>query len=98
MKIGDQVRITEGRLRGRSANITDVVNGPPEHGGVAYFLLKAPTLPTGEYRAHAHEIELTHAREQGYTGDLCDKCGGCRMLRAGPCLKCDDCGETTGCG
>ena len=37
------------------------------------------------------------AREQGFTGDICDECGGSKMVRNGTCLKCNDCGSTTGC-
>jgi hypothetical protein len=34
----------------------------------------------------------------GYTGDVCDACGGARLRRGGTCLVCDDCGSTSGCG
>ena len=37
------------------------------------------------------------AREAGFTGDICMNCNGSKMRRNGTCLKCDDCGETTGC-
>ena len=37
------------------------------------------------------------ARELGFTGDICDECGGSKMVRNGTCLKCNDCGSTTGC-
>jgi ribonucleoside-diphosphate reductase alpha chain len=37
------------------------------------------------------------AREQGFTGDICGECGGSKMVRNGTCLKCNDCGSTTGC-
>ena len=37
------------------------------------------------------------ARERGYTGDICASCGSSQMRRNGTCLKCDACGETTGC-
>lgn len=30
------------------------------------------------------------------TGDVCWKCGSPNMQRAGPCLACRDCGETSG--
>lgn len=31
------------------------------------------------------------------TGEMCPKCGGLNMQRAGTCLCCQDCGETSGC-
>ena len=37
------------------------------------------------------------ARERGFTGDICDECGGSQMVRNGTCLKCNACGATTGC-
>ena len=37
------------------------------------------------------------ARERGFTGDICDDCGGSQMVRNGTCLKCNACGATTGC-
>jgi hypothetical protein len=40
----------------------------------------------------------TAAAAPGYTGDVCDACGGARLRRGGTCLVCDDCGSTSGCG
>jgi ribonucleoside-diphosphate reductase alpha chain len=37
------------------------------------------------------------ARELGFTGDICETCGGSQMVRNGTCLKCNECGSTTGC-
>jgi ribonucleoside-diphosphate reductase alpha chain len=37
------------------------------------------------------------AKERGFTGDICDDCGGSQMVRNGTCLKCNECGSTTGC-
>ena len=37
------------------------------------------------------------AREAGFTGDICDECGSSQMVRNGTCLKCNECGATTGC-
>jgi hypothetical protein len=37
------------------------------------------------------------ARESGYTGNACDKCGSVRVKRTGPCVVCEDCGENSGC-
>ena len=44
------------------------------------------------------EVEMRQmARESGFTGDICDECGGSQMVRNGTCLKCNSCGSTTGC-
>lgn len=37
------------------------------------------------------------ARIKGYEGDACPNCGALTLVRNGACLKCDSCGETTGC-
>ena len=37
------------------------------------------------------------ARIKGYEGDACADCGNFTLLRNGTCLKCDTCGNTTGC-
>jgi hypothetical protein len=45
-----------------------------------------------------HKIDRKQAVESGYTGDVCDVCGGLRLTRNGPCVKCEDCGASGGCG
>ncbi len=50
----------------------------------------APRLSTVEDRAR-------RARLCGYEGDPCRHCGQWTMVRNGTCLKCDTCGETSGC-
>lgn len=59
---------------------------------------------TGRFRAAWGEMVLPavgglqpSARDQGFTGDICTRCQGCRMRRNGACLLCADCGETSGC-
>ena len=37
------------------------------------------------------------AQLQGYEGDPCPGCGQFTLVRNGSCLKCNSCGETTGC-
>jgi ribonucleoside-diphosphate reductase alpha chain len=37
------------------------------------------------------------ARGLGYSGDACPSCGNFTLVRNGTCLKCNTCGETTGC-
>ena len=45
----------------------------------------------------AEQKRMRIARERGFTGDICATCGGSRMHRSGTCLKCAECGSTTGC-
>ncbi len=46
---------------------------------------------------HAREEQARIARLQGYTGDACPSCGNFTLVRSGTCLKCVNCGGTTGC-
>ena len=41
--------------------------------------------------------KVRQARLKGYEGDPCTNCGAFTMVRNGVCLKCDSCGETSGC-
>ncbi len=41
--------------------------------------------------------QIRQARLKGYEGDPCTNCGAFTMVRNGVCLKCDTCGETSGC-
>ena len=81
-------------LQGRQATVESVT----PYG----YVLTGTGVGTGQYRALASEVEpaagsVVHVREQGFTGDVCFKCGGAKMVRNGSCLLCVDCGETTGC-
>jgi ribonucleoside-diphosphate reductase alpha chain len=42
-------------------------------------------------------IRVSEARQMGYEGDPCDECGQLMMVRNGTCLKCLNCGATSGC-
>jgi ribonucleoside-diphosphate reductase alpha chain len=47
--------------------------------------------------AAAMSVEVSKARMQGYTGDMCPSCQSFTMVRNGSCLKCETCGGTSGC-
>ncbi|SUZ82355.1 uncharacterized protein METZ01_LOCUS35209 [marine metagenome] len=55
--------------------------------------LEASVAPLGSLEVRARQA----AKERGFTGDICDDCGGSQMVRNGTCLKCNECGATTGC-
>ena len=51
-----------------------------------------------EMKAAANlSAEVSKARAQGYTGDMCPSCQSFTMVRNGSCLKCMTCGATSGC-
>jgi ribonucleoside-diphosphate reductase alpha chain len=54
------------------------------------------TVPTPMATSVAERIRL--ARQKGYEGDPCSKCGQLTLVRSGACMRCDSCGETSGCG
>lgn len=71
----------------------------------AHLLTEAAA--TGRFRAAWHEMGPYGEGEtggkalsvvSGFTGDICGHCGGSRMIRAGACLCCQDCGTSGGCG
>lgn len=94
------------RLHGASAVIVE----PTEWGAI----VETEASGSGQYRASHDEMVIVEtnghksesslpgqrgvARQQGYTGDACDVCGSFRVLRSGPCLKCEECGTSGGCG
>jgi ribonucleoside-diphosphate reductase alpha chain len=41
--------------------------------------------------------QIVQARIKGYEGDPCPVCGSFTLVRNGSCMKCDTCGNTTGC-
>jgi ribonucleoside-diphosphate reductase alpha chain len=48
--------------------------------------------------AHSeHSEKIRVAKLQGYEGDPCGNCGAFTLVRNGVCLKCQSCGETSGC-
>jgi hypothetical protein len=103
MKEGDVVRLnTPDNLRLHMAQ--GVVKTITPWGA----FVNTPAAATGEYRALAAEMVpyaqvngparvQAQAKDQGYTGEMCNTCGGVRLRRNGPCLLCEDCGSTTGC-
>ena len=54
-------------------------------------------------QAHLKGIATTEldfdskASELGFSGDMCPECGSAMMVQNGKCLKCLNCGATTGC-
>jgi ribonucleoside-diphosphate reductase alpha chain len=41
---------------------------------------------------------IRQARLKGYEGDPCSNCQQMTLVRSGACMRCDTCGQTTGCG
>lgn len=60
------------------------------------MMTKAGVSHTPEVRANAEQMQ---ARAKGYTGDQCPNqyCKAFTLVRAGNCMKCESCGEQSGC-
>ncbi len=67
----------------------------------AEALENLPWSPTkAEARAEAKALaaeKRAEAKAQGYEGEACEECGNFTLVRNGTCLKCNTCGNTTGC-
>jgi hypothetical protein len=103
MRPGDAVRLVvpdNPRLDGAAATVEAL-----EEWGA---FVRTAAAATGRFRALWSEMlpqgpverngTVREARERGMTGDLCDRCGGCNVVRSGTCALCLDCGSTSGCG
>ena len=69
----------------RLLTVRSVVRAAPAFG--------SSLAPAGESVAE----KRAEARMKGYVGEACPECGNFTMVRNGTCLKCETCGETTGC-
>jgi ribonucleoside-diphosphate reductase alpha chain len=56
--------------------------------------------PRGGYQpvAGTEAEKIRQARQKGYEGDPCSNCGALMLVRSGACMRCDNCGQTGGCG
>jgi hypothetical protein len=72
-----------------------------EEPGVPNLAARTPVVPSpvpaSPPTPMVPKITRQQAARAGYTGDECPVCQGMRMTRNGSCLKCEECGSTTGC-
>lgn len=54
-------------------------------------------LQTEGSRLYTAPMAVPDPKAMGYTGNTCNACQGTRMMIAGHCEVCSDCGTTTGC-
>jgi ribonucleoside-diphosphate reductase alpha chain len=65
--------------------------------GFAIETLEAPAPSMQAAPAPDAATRVREAKILGFTGDSCGECGSMKMVRNGTCVKCIDCGSTTGC-
>lgn len=81
-----------GNVPGSSAEDHEGAGYRPNH-------VEAPPLekPTPVPDGGGLMDQIRTARLKGYEGDPCGECGQFTLVRNGTCLKCDNCGATSGC-
>ena len=63
----------------------------------AAFAPKSTAVGAAEAKPSTVADRRAEARMKGYEGEACTECGNFTMVRNGTCLKCDTCGNTSGC-
>jgi ribonucleoside-diphosphate reductase alpha chain len=108
MSGGVEARGASAETRPSSSNITALSSAGATARGPATALKAEPEAgrstaldhlqwsQTREARAMAAE-KRAEARAKGYEGEACAECGNFTLVRNGTCMKCDTCGQTTGC-
>jgi len=79
------------------------VTPPPRDTGAKATAAPSATAvlpPRGGYQpvAGTEAEKIRQARQKGYEGDPCSNCGALMLVRSGACMRCDNCGQTSGCG
>lgn len=82
-----------GRNEFKQAEEEDAPQAEPE-----WFAEGEEEAPVKAEKTSGVGLALKAARMKGYEGEACPQCGMFTLVRSGACLKCDDCGATTGCG
>jgi ribonucleoside-diphosphate reductase alpha chain len=89
--LGSPTETLERSQKGEPARYEErVVSG---HGANGQMLVSVPAKSKGDMIAE----KIRQARLKGYEGDPCTNCGAFTLVRNGVCLKCESCGETSGC-
>ena len=93
--LGLHVQVLEdGTLLARTADGDKVVSRPEK---AKTLLVESPPPPVIKSPPALRKMTRDAARLSGYPGESCSNCQGIRMKRAGTCMVCDDCSQTTGC-
>jgi len=99
--------VSRGLLRGRPTTLVSEMPAPSAGTVVAFAggSLAASAMsavPSGASQLVSEPTSrdgaaAIEARMKGYVGEACPECGNFTLIRNGTCLKCDSCGQTTGC-
>lgn len=94
-KPGERVRLStpdNPRLDGAGATVAELFDWGA--------LVRTSAAGSGQFRAAWVEMVPLAGLNgaTGFTGEVCNDCGGLRMVRSGACSTCQDCGASGGCG
>jgi ribonucleoside-diphosphate reductase alpha chain len=73
-------------------------NGHPKTNGNGNGTAVLPPRANYTPVAGTQAERIRQARQKGYEGDPCANCQALMLVRSGACLRCDNCGQTSGCG
>jgi ribonucleoside-diphosphate reductase alpha chain len=95
---GDAVAVAVRTEEVETTTVTATASAAPAAPAPAQRLGAAtPATRVLEVRVESKQSRVAEARLKGYEGDPCDECGQLMMVRNGTCLKCLNCGATSGC-
>ncbi|MCX5493488.1 vitamin B12-dependent ribonucleotide reductase [Kaistia dalseonensis] len=90
--------VTALRTTSQAGNVATAFKRDPAAEAATELVIGAaePIAPSAPPKPKAAE-QAAIARMKGYEGESCTECGNFTMVRNGTCLKCDTCGNTSGC-
>jgi ribonucleoside-diphosphate reductase alpha chain len=101
---GDLAHVTPEDLRGDAVKRDHLDDeGEPDEPAAAGAVPPVDQIPASRVSSNgvrggdATHAKIREARLKGYTGEACSECGSFTMVRNGTCLKCENCGSTSGC-
>ncbi|MEZ6142984.1 MAG: hypothetical protein R3B84_20660 [Zavarzinella sp.] len=81
---------------GRGNGTNGSASKPSSNGGGYSATATKPAAQSNDVAKLLAE-RVKQARLKGYEGDPCSKCQQLTLVRSGACMRCDTCGETSGC-
>lgn len=90
-----QRQVIDGIVLEQLVRVTAMSSLPPTHGtAVAFETLMPPAIAKNASTMTQGEM----AKASGFTGGVCEQCGGFELVRTGTCETCQSCGWNKGCG
>ena len=96
-------------MRAEQQRVTDLYGNTPSTSGANALAVEKTTVtmrstkveasaaPAVLTKSELYKQRMSEAKLRGYEGVSCSNCHNFTMVRNGTCLKCDTCGDTSGC-